>query len=169
MRHERLRRSSAAAATALALTTLGACGTSFDAQVNQPYQAGIGADLRATDVQVLGALFVENFDGSGTFSGTLLNTTERVQDLTGFTVTDGEGTELEVSSDGGDLSLPVRRAVQLGIEDSKVFFAEDVEAGRYYTITLSFDGAADVEIRVPAVTRNDIYSTVVTPLTAPAA
>lgn len=174
MSDARLRRTIAAVAAVVAVLGTSACSmrtTGFDAQTNFQYQAGIGADQRDTDVQVLGALLVVNDDGTATLSATLLNTTDDVQQLTGVSVIGPDGNAIEVETAGDLLDVPVRRAVQLGVEDSLVaFLAAPVETGRYHTVTLSFSDAEDVEIAIPSVVRTAIYDPVVAPpgSTAPA-
>lgn len=164
MRHDRLRRSAAATTAAIALLGLSACGTSFNAQTNQPYQAGIGADDRSTEIQMLGTLLVENFNGTATLSTSLINTTDEVVNLEGITVTNAEGSELEITEpDSTQLELPVGQSAKLGTEDGKVFFVGDVEPGLYYTVTFRFDGGAEQKLRVPSVARNSVYAEVVSP------
>lgn len=166
------RRTIAALVAVVATFALGACSmkfTGFDAQTNQQYQAGVGADARDTDVQVLGALLVVNGDDTATLSATLINTTGSVQQLTGIRVADNTGAEVLVRTTRDLLDLPVGRAVQLGTEGGKVaVLAAPVDAGLYFTLTLSFAGAADVEIRIPSVVRNSTHDIVVGPSADPA-
>src|SRR4051794_11198165 len=63
----RRRRIAAAAIATTALLTLGACGTSFNAQTSKVYQASVGADHRG-DLDVMNTLLVANEDGSATLS-----------------------------------------------------------------------------------------------------
>lgn len=169
MRLDRFRRPSAAVAAAVAVLALGACGTSFNAQTNQQYQAGIGADLRDSPVQVLGAMLVSDDDGNATLSATLLNKSGSDQRLTDVRLVDGQGTELELSSTSPeDLVLTDQTSRTLGsvsndneAQQSKVYTTTGVEPGRYYTLTLTFDEAGEVEIYLPAVRRNAIYDDVV--------
>src|SRR5919197_357824 len=50
----------------------GCADTSFDAQTNAVYDAGAGSNSRGDGVDVLNALIVDNGDGPGTLSATLL-------------------------------------------------------------------------------------------------
>ncbi len=172
MRHARLRRTLSATAVTAAVLTAGACGTSFDAQTNQQYQASIGADDRAADVQVLSGLLVTSIDGSATLSGTLINTTDTDQRLTSITLTDADGQELElVTTDTDDLVIAPGQARTLGLVDdgskqlpSAIYTTTGIDTiGLYFTLTLSFDDADEVEIKIPSVTRNTIYADVALP------
>lgn len=172
MRLPRHRRFLAATTVAVATLSAGACGTSFDAQTNQQYQAAVGADDRAADVQVLHALLVVSTNGGATLSATLVNKTDTDQRLTSATLVDGEGNELElVSTDTEDLEIAPGQARTLGQTEeaarqspSKVYTTSGVEdIGLYFTLTLSFDGADDVEIAIPSVTRTSVYADVALP------
>ena len=172
VRLPRHRRTLAATAVVAAVLSAGACGTSFDAQTNQQYQAAVGADDRAADVQVLHALLVVSTNGGATLSATLVNKTDSDQRLTSATLVDGDGNELElVSTDAEDLEIAPGQARTLGqTEDaaqqspSKIYTTSGIEeVGLYFTLTLSFDGADDVEIAIPSVTRTSVYADVALP------
>lgn len=168
MRLDRFRRPSAAVAAAAVVLALGACGTSFDAQTNQRYQAGIGADLRDSPVQVLGAMLVSDEDGNATLSATLLNKSGTDQRLTDVRLVGSDGEELELTSTSSeDLVLTDQTARTLGsvsddneAQQSKVYTTSGVTPGLYYTLTLTFDEAGEVEIYLPSVVRNAIYDDV---------
>ena len=170
VRLDRFRRPSAAAAVAAAaaVLALGACGTSFNAQTNQRYQAGIGADLRDSPVQVLGALLVSDEEGNATLSATLLNKSGTDQRLTDARLVDSDGKELELTSTSPeDLVLTADTTRTLGsvsndneAQQSKVYTTSDVTPGLYYTLALTFDEAGEVEIHLPSVVRSAIYEDV---------
>ena len=87
-----------AAATLLAATSLGLAGciaTGDDAQTNQQYQAGVGANLRTGDVQLYNALAVDNGDGTATLSTVVVNTSEETQKLDSVTATTSDGTTVK--------------------------------------------------------------------------
>ncbi len=171
MRLPRHRRTLAATAVVAVVLTAGACGTSFNAQTNQQYQAAVGADDRAADVQVLHALLVVSTNGAATLSATLVNKTDSDQRLTSVSLVDGDGNELElVSTDAEDLAIAPGQARTLGQTEeaaqspSKVYTTSGIEdIGLYFTLTLSFDGADDVEIAIPSVTRTSVYADVALP------
>ncbi|WP_229054814.1 copper chaperone PCu(A)C [Aeromicrobium sp. Leaf350] len=174
MRLARHRRTLAATAVAALVLTVGACGTSFNAQTNQQYQASIGADDRAADVQVLNGLLVTGENGSATLSATLINTTDTDQRLTAVSLVSSAGIELQlVSTDTEDLVIAPGEARTLGLADdstqrlgSKVYTTFGIDTiGLYYTLTLTFADAGDLEIKIPSVARNAIYADVALPPT----
>ncbi|GAA1740391.1 hypothetical protein [Aeromicrobium alkaliterrae] len=172
MRLDRHRRPLTATAVVALVLTAGACGTSFNAQTNQQYQASIGADDRDADVQVLGGLLVTGENGSATLSATLINTTDTDQRLTSVTLVSSDGIELAVaSSDSDDLVIAPGEARTLGLVDdetqrlpSKIYTVFGIEpVGLYYTLTLTFADAGEIAINIPSVARNEIYADVALP------
>ena len=72
------------AATTLAVSALALAGctaTGVDAQTNQQYQPGVGANLRTGEMHLYNALAVDNGNGSATLSTVVLNTTDETQKL----------------------------------------------------------------------------------------
>ncbi len=166
------RRSLAATAVVAAVLAAGGCGTSFNAQTSQQYQAGTGADSRSTPVQVLAALAVVSADGSATLSATLINTTDTDQRLTSVTLTAADGTELAVTSaDVEELTIAPGQTRTLGRVDdgthdhkSKIYTVAGIEpVGAYYTLTLTFADAGEVTIDIPTVRRSAAYADVALP------
>jgi hypothetical protein len=153
------------AATSLALAaTLGAAGctlTGVDAQTNQQYQAGAGANLRTGEVHLYNALAVDNGDGTATLSTVILNTTDETQKL--------DGAAAEVTDDGSPVDVETAPAI-IGPQDTfdtgpaatVVFTSDDMTAGDYITITLLFDKAGEVSIQAPVVKRTAMYQDVAT-------
>lgn len=160
------RRLSFAAAAVVGLFTLSACGTGFSAQTNQQYQAGIGADLRSGPIQVLGAVLVADEDGSAVVSATVLNTTDAPQKLVGLTATGPDGSEIPVLSTRQLTTVQPGEALRLGAEGNPVFKLSEIDAGRYFALTLVFDDAGEVAVDVPSVVRDAVYSDVVGPESA---
>jgi hypothetical protein len=153
-------RSAAATLIAGAALALAGCGgTGDDAQTNQQYQAGVGANLRTGEVQLYNALAVDNGDGTATLSAVVVNTTDKTQKLDNATAT--------ATSDGDLVDVNIAPAI-IGPHDSfntgpaatVVFTGGTVEPGDYVTLTLSFDQAGDVTIEAPVVTRTKIYDDV---------
>ncbi len=172
VRLDRHRRSLAATAVAAAVLLTGGCGTSFNAQTNQQYQASVGADDRDADVQVLAALLVTGQDGSATLNATLINKTDRDQRLVSVTLVAGDGTELEVATtDQEDLVIAPGEARTLGLVDdgsqrlkSKIYTTSGIETvGLNYTLTLTYSDAGEVELPIPSVARNTQYADVALP------
>lgn len=150
------------AATIAIVASLGlsACGTGFDAQTNQQYQAAAGANHREGDVEIHGAVLVENADGTATLAGTLLNTSDQVQQLAGFSAETLEGDVLKTSKNP-PLDLPVDEALQLGKDKQFVITVDDVAAGDYVTLTFEFSGSDAVQLNVPVDDRNDWYDDII--------
>ena len=67
----RRRRIAATALATTALLSLGACGTSFNAQTSKVYQAAVGADHRG-ELDVMNTQLVANDDGSATIQRTII-------------------------------------------------------------------------------------------------
>jgi hypothetical protein len=140
---------------------LSACGTSFDAQTNKVYQAGIGANHHG-EIDVLNTLFVVNDDKSATLSAAIVNQSGSDQSLSSVTVTTLADKELPVRST--KLLLPLPQGVLTnvgGASDAGGFRVTDgVTAGAYVKVTLSFTDAAPVTIEAPAVARTEEYDKV---------
>ena len=153
------------AATALALAaTLGVAGctaTGVDAQTNQQYQAGAGANLRTGDVQLYNALAVDNGDGTSTLSTVVLNTTDETQklDAASAEVTNG-GSPVDVET--APAIIGPRDTLNTGPAATVVFTSDDLAAGDYVTVTLLFDKAGEVTIEAPVVKRTPMYKDVAT-------
>lgn len=142
------------AAIALAVSApfaLSACGTSFGAQTNQQYQAGVGANLRTGPVGVYNGLFVDNGDGTATFSGGLLAT--EAQTIESVTV-DGAAKKL-----ARPISLKPGALLTLG-SAGEIIVRSDIAAGDYVTINFAATPGGDVSLEVPVVRRTDMYADV---------
>lgn len=131
---------------------LSACGTSFGAQTNQQYQAAVGSNLRTGPIGVYNGLFVDNADGTATFSGGLLST----QDQTIESVSvDGAAKKL-----AGPITLKADTLLTLGSAGEIVVRSPDIEAGDYVTISFAATPGGDVSIEVPVVARTEMYADV---------
>ncbi len=150
----------------LAVGVLSGCGTGMDAQTNAIYDPGDGVNERGGGVDVLNALLVANPDGTGTVSTALLNSSEEADELTAVTASvDGE--KLRIDGDGLPVALPPSPIDPLNLEDEAVLYVQDVEAGYFITLTMTFQQAEPVDIDIPVVDRgdepsNDMYSSVPT-------
>lgn len=158
----RRRRIAATALATTALLTLGACGTSFDAQTNKIYQAAVGADHRG-DIDALSTLLVANEDGSATLSTSLINNTDTDHELTSVQATTLDGKTLEVR---GDEPLKAPRGVLTPVGSatgtSGFWITEGATAGAYVRLTLTFTDSAPITIEAPVVTRTAEYANVAT-------
>lgn len=135
--------------------SLSACGTGIDAQTNAVYQPAIGANLRSGDVQMYNALLVDNDNGTYTLSAGLLNTTKDAQQLTGASVAPLGGGTPVTAEPSATVDLPSDRLFTIGAKGEVIIKADDLVAGTYVTLTLSFAGAGDASIEAPVVERGD--------------
>lgn len=158
-RRRPLAAASLAVVTALALT---GCGTSFDAQTNQQYQPGEGANVKG-DVDSMNTLLVTNPDGSATLSAALQNNLDEEQTLSSVTVTTLDDEELEVEAPDEQLPLKPGFLTTLGGSDPAGVFIvpEDAPDGLYVKVTLTFSDSPPVTVEAPVVPRTSEYATVV--------
>jgi len=156
-RSPRLRSAAAPFLAATVIALAGCSGTGIDAQTNQQYQAGVGANLRTGQVQLYNALAVDNGNGTATLSTVIVNTSEETQKLDAATAATADGTSVE--SQMGPAIIGPGDSFNTGPE-ATVVFAGDMAAGDYVTITLAFNRAGDVTIDVPVVTRTEMYADV---------
>ena len=149
-----------AAATLLAVTALGLAGcsnTGVDAQTNQQYQPGVGANLRTGDVQLYNTLAVDNGDGTATVSAVVVNTSDETQKLDGATATTSGGA---VDVKAAPAIIGPGDSFDTGPAATVVLTGDTVGAGDYVSLTFTFDQAGDVSIEAPVVTRTEMYDDV---------
>ncbi|MET1134105.1 MAG: hypothetical protein ABWX60_11850 [Aeromicrobium sp.] len=147
------RRTLAAIALAVAAPfALSACGTSFGAQTNQQYQAAVGSNLRTGPIGIYNGLFVDNGDGTATFSGALLSSES--QTIESVTV-DGAAKKL-----ARPITLKPNTLLTLGPAGEIVVRSADIAAGDYVTISFAATPGGDVAIEVPVVPRTEMYANV---------
>jgi hypothetical protein len=145
------------AATAVALA--GCSGTGVDAQTNQQYQAGVGANLRTGQVQLYNTLAVDNGDGTATLSAVIVNTTDEAQKLdTASATAMGSGEQVDVEA--APAIIGPGDSFNTGPAATIVLSGGAVQAGDYVTLMLAFDKAGEVTIEAPVVTRSEMYSEV---------
>lgn len=145
------------AATAVALA--GCTGTGVDAQTNQQYQAGVGANLRTGQVQLYNTLAVDNGNGTATLSTVVVNTTDETQKLDGAIATAMDSGE-QVDVEAAPAIIGPGDTFNTGPAATVMLTGGIVEAGDYVTVTLAFDRAGEVTIEAPVVTRTEMYSEV---------
>jgi hypothetical protein len=152
-----------------AMVALAGCSdTSFNAQTNAVYDAGAGTNSRGGGVDVLNLLVVDNGDGTGTVSATLvLNPGAYELDEVPSSVTlDGlEVTTLddeEVSSNlAPGVTLEPNDPVRLGDEPVATVSGDNAVAGDMVNVRITFDGDAEtVELDAPVVERTEMYDDV---------
>jgi len=159
----RRRRLAATALATTALLTLGACGTSFNAQTSKVYQAAVGADHRG-ELDVMNTQLVANDDGSATLSASIVNNTKTEQSLDSVSATTLGDDELPVTGAEETVKLlpGVGTIVGAVASPSGFWITKGAEPGRYVRLTLTFDNAAPVTIEAPVVARTAEYDSVAT-------
>ena len=154
------------AATCAVAAVSGCADTSFSAQTNDVYDAGVGTNSRGDGVDVLNALIVDNGDGTGTLSTTLLlNPGEFDEDdappsvtFDDFSVTTLDGQPVEASLTDGVVLTP-DAPVQLGKEPIATVSGDNVMAGDMVTATFSFNTVVEpISIDIPVVERTETYA-----------
>jgi hypothetical protein len=150
-------------AAGFAVAALAGCtDTSFNAQTNDVYDPGAGSNARGGGVDVLNALIVDNGDGTGTISATLvLNPGEFDHDVEMSTVTMDElevttldGDPVESTLVEGGVSLEPNEPQRLGDEPLATVSGDNVAAGDMVTLSVAFDTLAEpVAMDIPVVTR----------------
>lgn len=147
--------------TAAAVLGLGGCtGTGMDAQTNAQYQAGIGANVRSGSIQLFNALAVDNGDGTATFSAAILNRGETPAKLQRAEAVASDGSDVDVT--GGPAIVGAGQLFNTGKAGVVILEDEELEAGEYVTVKLSFDGGRTVIVDAPVVARTAIYDEVAT-------
>lgn len=151
----------AAASTLLLALSLSGCGTGGDAATNQQYQPGVGANLRTGDVQLYNALLVESEDGTVALSAGLLNTTDTAQTLESVSLAPADGGSPVTVEPAADVALTPGQLFTIGRAGEVAGVeTDDLVAGRYATLTLTFSGAGEVSIEAPVVARSETYASV---------
>ena len=159
----RSRRTIAAIAlTVAAPFALSACGTSFNAQTNQQYQAGVGSNLRTGPIQVYNGLFVSNDDSdempSATFSGGLLSA-EPQKIIQVSVAADGATVTAEPSV---PVNLEANKLKTLGAAGEFVISMESLVPGAVVTVTFESASGDVASLEVPVVERTEMYADVAT-------
>ncbi|NLC98345.1 MAG: hypothetical protein GX678_04635 [Actinomycetales bacterium] len=144
------------AATAIALAStfaLSACGSNFSAQTNHQYQAAVGSNVRSGPIQVFNALFVDNGDGTATFSGALL-------------APSGSQEIVEAAVPGADVSLsgPIKLAKNtlftVGAQGEIITTLDPNQIGRNIELTLTSTSGDKLAVSAVVVERSDMYASV---------
>ena len=134
----RRRTVTAAAAAFLAVPALSACGVSFGAQTDQPYQPTDGVIDRSGDVDVLNALIVSAAPGSGRLVAGLVNNADEDDELTGVVGAGDDPASFELGT--GETTIGAGQLLELSDQDAGVVTAsggEDaVVPGKFVRLTL---------------------------------
>ena len=152
MKHPNRRR--VAIAALLLAPALTACG--FNEQTDQVYQAAVGVNDRSGDVDILNGLVVSGQDGSGTFAGTLVNTTnedDTLESVSGSGITAARRT-VDVPAEG---SVPLAEKGQVSVQGS------GIKPGSFVELTFSFSSGQTTTMKVPVVAATGDYADVTQP------
>jgi copper(I)-binding protein len=156
-----VRRSLARACAAVALLGVVGCGSNFDAQTQQPYQPAVGISDRSGQVYSINTLIVTDGQGNGTVVAALINQSDAEDTLQSVTAVDDQGGGMSVQPlPEGGISLPARNLVQLATDGSVRLESDNLEAGRFVTLTFTFANAAPVKVDVPVVEQTSTYADV---------
>jgi hypothetical protein len=137
-----------AIAALLLAPALTACG--FNEQTDQVYQPAVGVNDRSGDVDILNGLVVSGQDGSGTFAGTLVNTTDEddtLESVTGSGITAARRT-VDVPAEG---NVPLADSGQITVQGS------GIEAGSFVVLTFAFSSGQTTTMKVPVVDATGDY------------
>lgn len=157
---DRLRRSTAALAVAVALPALAGCASNFGSQVQQPYTPGIGVYDKGGTAQGFNMVIVADGEGSGTLVATLLNQGEGTDRLVGVQV-QAEGDRSVTAKLAGEIELPSEQLVQVHEEQAVTFSGEGMRPGFFVEVTLEFANAEPIERRMPIESDTGPYSDIV--------
>jgi hypothetical protein len=149
-----------AIAALLLAPTLTACG--FNAQTDQVYQPAVGVIDRSGAVDILNALVVSGEDGSGTFAGTLVNTTstdDRLDSVSGPGITASRRT----------VDVPANGLVSLADTGEVTLRGSTIAPGTFVSLTFSFESGQTTTVKVPVVEATGDYANVPLPGASPTA
>lgn len=144
------------AATAIALAStfaLSACSSNFGAQTNHSYQAAVGSNVRSGPIQVFNALFVDNQDGTATFSGALLSP-EGSQEIVSA---NAEGAEVTLAA---PITLEEQTLLTIGAEGEIIASLDPSAVGRNIKLTLTGADGDSVTVSAVVVERTEMYDSV---------
>jgi hypothetical protein len=140
-------------------------GTSnFDAQTNQFYTPAEGVNDRSSGVDVLNALVVADEAGRGRFIAGLVNNSDLTDDALDEVQGSGESADVE-----GTLATPIDVVrdgfVQLADEgvEPVVLEGDSIVPGRFIELTITFQEADAVTVKLPVVTAEDDFADVEVP------
>lgn len=154
-----------AAVAALVLTpALTSCG--FNEPTDQVYTPAVGVNDRSGSVDVLNAVVVSGADGSGTLLATLVNNDSSADSLSGIA---GAGENQGLSVDlGSPIEVPGGQSVRVSESTPVSVEGEGVDAGRFVSLTFTFERGEQVTLEMPVVARRGTYADIPVPSVAPA-
>ncbi len=155
-----LRRTTAVVAIALATTTLSACG--FDNPTDRVYNPAVGVSDRAGSVDVLNAVIVSADDGTGQLVTALVdNDIDNDDELRSVK---GAGDDAAISvAQTGPVTIKAGGLTQLANETPIVVTGDQIQAGRFVTLTLTFAQGEPVTLTVPVVANTNEFAQITPP------
>jgi hypothetical protein len=150
---QRLRRAVAAVLVAVALPALSGCASGFDSPVLRDYNPVVGVNVRDGEVWAMNMLVVLPESGRGTLVGALLNKGNAGDRLVGATVSLPPNTEdatVQSTMERSSVTLAPEQLVELS-DPSTVAVEGDVVPGRFVDLTLQFQRAEPIQVKIPVV------------------
>ena len=160
----RLRRAVAAVLVAAALPALSGCASGFDSPVLRDYNPVVGVNVREGEVWGMNMLVVLPESGRGTLVGALLNKGNATDRLVGATVSLPQNDTATVQStmERSSVTLPPEQLVELS-DPTTVAVQGDADPGRFVDLTLQFQRAEPIRVKVPVVDAAGAYADVPLP------
>ena len=142
-----------------ALPVLSACASNFNTPVMQEYNPGIGINDRSSAVEAYNVVAVTNGSGEGTLVASLLNRSDDPDRLTGaeLRAEDGRRVSAELAQ---PVQLPPGDLVQLHEQQAVTVSGNGLRPGFFLTLTLRFERADPVSLRIPTEPDDDPYEDV---------
>ncbi len=149
-----IRRKSALALGALALTAPLVTSCGFNYATDRDYTPATGVNNREASVDVLGAVIVSGQPDSGTFIASLSNNDQDT--AAAFdTLAGGAGTSIQVES-FAPVSISPGGLVNLALEGG-VPVTGSFMAGEFIPVSVSFDNGERVTLKIPVVPNDGYY------------
>ena len=152
-----LKRTRAVTAAAAATLVLGLAGCASTPQTLIPYNQAEGVtmsepiDGSTVPLKIGNLLVVTTGDTEGFIAGTLVSPQQdKLVEVAGNPLHDGEGAGQPFDSLRPDVTLPTGRMVNL-LDSNLTVSSPDLEAGHTAELTLTFEKAGQVKVKVPVV------------------
>lgn len=161
-----LRRTALAGAAATLSLALTACGASFSAQTQQPYQAAEGTNIESGSIKVRNMLVLADAEGKGELHSAIINDGSSDDTLTGIAQApagtpdgvDGNWAPGEVTfGNVRTFTLQAGDALTLPPSTGQPITVTGVKPGQMVNVTITFGQAAPITAYIPVLT-DDHYS-----------
>jgi len=161
---QRLRRAVAAVLVAAALPALSGCASGFNSPVLRDYNPVVGVNVREGEVWAMNMLVVLPESGRGTLVGALLNKGQTTDRLVGATVSlpDSDESTVQSTMERSSVTLAPEQLVELS-DPTTVAVEGDVVPGRFVDMTLQFERAEPIQVKIPVVDATGPYEDVPLP------